>query len=455
MASGHNRFRRTYWEADEEVPEETRSEPIYTVDHGRRYFSRWTEKKRFEHPPEIQPRSRTYGRPPSGIPRYTGNFTYKDTTNSFRNQSTRPKIINNYLGGQNYQWSSHENNLRYYTRDDLEDLSAWKKGKGGIRDRRDYQEFMAHFDTILNDLIFNGYMEHEDEANIYPLNSLSTNLRRLVSWKLEKRIDKIRQRDGGFPTPPLYGVKSFIEKEFEFMEKLDTSHGKKNSEELMERRSNNMIGNFGIKSNKVVSANETRKETIKPAESFRITSKHIYQQYENPEEEGLACATLPCQQSLKPAAPGVNNCSKADEEKLALFVQPRILKEEEKSRINQEKQYEQLDDILDQSQTDKEELTQQHDLNEMLKLELTCFEEKEPSEIKVKECEKINLEEDINPFQNKMEYSSVIEIQEQAKIKPEEIFVKDCCVMSANFGLGEYINMEDSERSYAGGIVEA
>ncbi|CAH7687827.1 hypothetical protein PPACK8108_LOCUS22672 [Phakopsora pachyrhizi] len=100
-----------------------------------------------------------------------------------------------------------------------QDLSSWKKGKGGIRDKRDYQEFMAQFDTILNDLILNGYMDHEDEANIYLLNSLSTNLRRLVSWKLEKQIDKIRERDGGFPTPPFYAVKRFIEKEIEFMEK--------------------------------------------------------------------------------------------------------------------------------------------------------------------------------------------------------------------------------------------
>ncbi|KAI8452877.1 hypothetical protein BY996DRAFT_6438318 [Phakopsora pachyrhizi] len=149
-------------------------------------------------------------------------------------------IIKNYLGGQNYQWPSHENNLRHYTRDDLEDLSSWKKGKGGIRDKRDYQEFMAQFDTILNDLILNGYMDHEDEANIYLLNSLSTNLRRLVSWKLEKQIDKIRERDGGFPTPPFYA---------------------KSSEELTDRRPNNMIRNFGIKANKVISENKTRKET--------------------------------------------------------------------------------------------------------------------------------------------------------------------------------------------------
>ncbi|CAH7678485.1 expressed protein [Phakopsora pachyrhizi] len=79
----------------------------------------------------------------------------------------------------------------------------------------------------------------------------------------------------------------------------------------------------------------------------------------------------------------------------------------------------------------------------------------EPSELKIKECEKNHLEGDINPFQNNKDYSSVIERQDQAKIKPEEIFVKDCCVMSASFELGEYITMEDSERSYVGGILEA
>ncbi|CAH7677228.1 hypothetical protein PPACK8108_LOCUS12374 [Phakopsora pachyrhizi] len=210
----------TYWKIDEEVPEETRSEPIHTPDHGRKYFPRWAEKKRYENSPEIQPRSRTYGRPPAGIPKYTGNCTYQDRTK---------------------------------------------------------------------------------------------------------------------------------------------------------------------------------------------------------EEEEAACAKLPCQQTHKLAAPCVNNCSEANEEKTALFVQPRILKEEEKSRINQEKQHEQLDDIFDHCKTDKEESMQQHDLKEMLRLELKCFEKKEPIELKIKECEKNHLEEDINPFQNKVDFSSVRERQEKAKIKSEEI----------------------------------
>ncbi|CAH7677002.1 hypothetical protein PPACK8108_LOCUS12115 [Phakopsora pachyrhizi] len=103
MASGNSRFRRTDWAADEEVPEDIRSEPITTPDQGRRYFPRGSGRTRYEHPPETNPGSRTFGRPPSGIPRYTGNYTHQSRINPFSNQSNRPGFINNSQGRPSYQ----------------------------------------------------------------------------------------------------------------------------------------------------------------------------------------------------------------------------------------------------------------------------------------------------------------------------------------------------------------
>ncbi|CAH7681741.1 hypothetical protein PPACK8108_LOCUS14392 [Phakopsora pachyrhizi] len=103
MASGNSRFRRTDWAADEEVPEDIRSEPITTPDQGRRYFPRGSGRTRYEHPPETNPGSRTFGRPPSGIPRYTGHYTHQSRVNPFSNQSNRPGFTNNSQARPSYQ----------------------------------------------------------------------------------------------------------------------------------------------------------------------------------------------------------------------------------------------------------------------------------------------------------------------------------------------------------------
>ncbi|CAH7689791.1 expressed protein, partial [Phakopsora pachyrhizi] len=63
-----------------------------------------------------------------------------------------------------------EDTLRRYTKDDLVDLSIRKSEQGGIKDKQDYKEFMAEFNTILKYLTRNGYINHEDEAKDLLLN---------------------------------------------------------------------------------------------------------------------------------------------------------------------------------------------------------------------------------------------------------------------------------------------
>ncbi|KAI8449167.1 hypothetical protein BY996DRAFT_6473838 [Phakopsora pachyrhizi] len=102
MTSGQDRYRQDCT-LDEEAPEEIRSEPIATPEQGRRFFSRGTGRTRNEKPPDIYSGSRAIGRPPSGIPRYTGSYHHQQRTNPFSQQSVRYNFTNNSQTRPTYQ----------------------------------------------------------------------------------------------------------------------------------------------------------------------------------------------------------------------------------------------------------------------------------------------------------------------------------------------------------------
>ncbi|CAH7674130.1 hypothetical protein PPACK8108_LOCUS9030 [Phakopsora pachyrhizi] len=195
MTSGQDRYRQD-WALDEE---------------GR---------TRYESSPETYLGSRITGSPPSAIPRYTGNYNQHHTTNSsntrfkatgsrgfwnqtnqahnnFYQKSTRPTIeywpetsqgfgtyerpssVDQQYSGQ-YTCHKNTNQFSKYTMENLEALRAWTKEQGGIKDQKDYNDFIEDFNIILKYLIEDGQIIDEDEAGDLLLSLLSTQLRRFL-----------------------------------------------------------------------------------------------------------------------------------------------------------------------------------------------------------------------------------------------------------------------------------
>ncbi|CAH7684074.1 hypothetical protein PPACK8108_LOCUS18044 [Phakopsora pachyrhizi] len=185
--------------------------------------------------------------------------------------------------------------LRRYTKDDLVDLSIRRK-------------FMAEFNTILKYLTRNGYLHHEDEAKDLLLNSLSTDLRRLVSRELAKQGGLVRAKDGGYPTPPLSTLKEFIENEVEAMRVLDSGYGRKNIKAGRETRPREAIRTFGLKTSKVSSTDETEKKLDTLTEAFKRISQKLdqisqprTQQYQKPAEGKSTMIISPSHVPYRPA----------------------------------------------------------------------------------------------------------------------------------------------------------
>ncbi|CAH7682195.1 hypothetical protein PPACK8108_LOCUS14958 [Phakopsora pachyrhizi] len=202
----------------------------------------------------------------------------------------RPSSVDQQYSGQ-YTCHKNTNNFSKYTMEDLEALSAWTNEQGGIKDQQDYNDFIEDFNIILKYLIEDGQIIDEDEAGDLLLSSLSTQLRRLISFKLIKQRNLQRYNNGEYLMPPISIIKILIEKEIKFMRMMDSGCAKKNPKVEKSSRPWDIIRTFGIKASKITSSNKTEKIIDTITDNFINTSQPKSQLHGKPEQEETSIAS--------------------------------------------------------------------------------------------------------------------------------------------------------------------
>ncbi|KAI8455399.1 hypothetical protein BY996DRAFT_6518736 [Phakopsora pachyrhizi] len=154
-----------------------------------------------------------------------------------------------------------------------------------------YNDFIEDFNIILKDLIEDGKIIDEDEARDLLLNSLSTQLRRLISFKLIKQRNLQRYNNEEYLMPPISIIKILIENEIKFMKVLDSARIPKSPKVGKSSRPWDIIITFGIKASKITSSNKTEKIIDTTTENFNNIPQPKAQQHKKPEEKESTLAT--------------------------------------------------------------------------------------------------------------------------------------------------------------------
>ncbi|KAI8460540.1 hypothetical protein BY996DRAFT_6409331 [Phakopsora pachyrhizi] len=174
--------------------------------------------------------------------------------------------------------------------EDLEALSACTKEQGGIKNQQDYNDFIEDFKIILKYLIEDGQIIDEDEAGDLLLNSLSTQLRRLISFKLIKQRNLQRYNNGEYLMPPISIINILIEKEIKFMKMMDSGCATKNPKVEKSSRPWDIIRKLGIKASNITSSNKTENIINTITDNFINTSQPKSQQHGKPKQEETSIA---------------------------------------------------------------------------------------------------------------------------------------------------------------------
>ncbi|KAI8457216.1 hypothetical protein BY996DRAFT_6474437 [Phakopsora pachyrhizi] len=267
----NNQARPTYQrQLDEAKPEDTRIQTTGNrgawrnqTNQAYNNFYQKSTRPTNDYLPETSQGFGTYERPSSVDQQYSGQYTYDENTNHFSK----------------------------YTMEDLEALSVWTKEQGGIKDQQDYNDFVEDFIIILKYLIEDGQIIDEDEAGDLLLNSLSTQLRKLISFKLIKQRNLQRYNNGEYLMPPISKIKILIEKEIKFMRMMDSGCATKNPKGGESSRPWDIIRTFGIKASKITSSNKTEKLIDTTTENFNNILQPKAQQHKKPEEKESPLAT--------------------------------------------------------------------------------------------------------------------------------------------------------------------